>query len=208
MLVVLITVGAAVMIGGAVFFILLKRGKKGARPVPSPGGREVRRVVGRTCLRKVPAFPPSVLDLSLFAVAFPLCGRPFSLFASTTTERVIMKKLLLIPVTAAALALSLSACGSDSKDGGSASGATASATQPGGGTITGNGGQTTNGGGKITPAQREALTKTRECMIKKGYDMPEVDPANPVMMPKNKNGKSDAQVNKDAAECAAQSLPS
>lgn len=120
-----------------------------------------------------------------------------------------MKKLLLIPVTAAALALSLSACGSDSEDGGSASGAAASATQPGGGTITGNGGQTTNGGGgKIIPAQREALTKARECMIKKGYDMPEVDPANPVMVPKNKNGKSDAQVNKDAAQCAAQSQPS
>ncbi|NKZ02466.1 hypothetical protein [Actinomadura latina] len=130
-----------------------------------------------------------------------------------------MKNLLVIPA-AIALTLSLSACG-DSKDdagGGSASpsaGTSAPATPSGGGgggTITGNGGGTaTNGGGggggggSLTPAQRESLGKLRACMIKKGYDMPEIDPNNPVMAPKNTNGKSNEQVNKDAAECATQS---
>lgn len=122
-----------------------------------------------------------------------------------------MKKLLLTSITTTVLALSLSACGSGSKDDVDAllSSAPTPPTLPDGGTITGNGGQTTNGGGrKLTPAQRESLTKVRECMLKKGYHMPEVNPTNPVMAPKNNNGKSDTQVNKDAEECAAQSQPS
>ncbi|TYK43722.1 hypothetical protein [Actinomadura decatromicini] len=134
-----------------------------------------------------------------------------------------MKRLLVVPIVAAALTLSMSACGGDSKDdaGGKVSpSGGGTITGNGGGTITGNGGGGgtggstkggggTNGGGggsELTPAQREALGKVVACMRKKGYGMPE--PTSPVVVPTDKNGKSDAQVNKDSAECAAQSQPS
>ncbi|TYB40883.1 hypothetical protein [Actinomadura chibensis] len=133
-----------------------------------------------------------------------------------------MKRLLVVPVVAAALTLGMSACGGDSKDdaGGKVSpSGGGTITGNGGGTITGNGGGGstggstkgggTNGGGggsELTPAQREALGKVVACMRKKGYGMPE--PTSPVVVPTDKNGKSDAQVNKDSAECAAQSQPS
>ncbi|TDD59678.1 hypothetical protein E1293_46250 [Actinomadura darangshiensis] len=133
-----------------------------------------------------------------------------------------MKKLLVIPAAAFVLTVGLSACG-DSDDGGgggtisgNGGASSAPATQGGGGTVTGNGGSNgggsggggSKGGGKLTAAQRESLTKLRNCMVKKGYDMPELDPNNPVMAPKNTGGKSTDQVNKDAAACASQSQPS
>ncbi|MFI0372731.1 hypothetical protein ACH35V_33130 [Actinomadura sp. 1N219] len=126
-----------------------------------------------------------------------------------------MKKLLVIPVTAAALALSLSACGGDSDDAGgstSPSSGTSVSASPGGGTITGNGGGTNGGGGnggggtggsELTPAQKQSLTKLVECMRKKGYEMPE--PTSPAIAPKNVEGKDPDKINKDSQECAAQS---
>ena len=140
-------------------------------------------------------------------------------YAINPNGRVVMKKLLLIPVAAAALTLGLSGCGGDSTDdaGGkvspssSSGGATSAPT--GGGTITGNGGGNGGGGsngggtgkGNLTPAQQESVSKLVACMRKKGYDMPE--PTSPAVAPKNTNGKSTEQVNKDAAECATQSQP-
>lgn len=120
-----------------------------------------------------------------------------------------------IPVVTVAL-LVMSACGGNTADlarGGSPShtSVSAPATQPGADAGTGNGGDPADGGsisgggGKLTPAQRETLTKLRACMIRKGYDMPEINPNNPIMAPKNNNGKSNDQVNQDAAECATQS---
>ncbi|MFI0481881.1 hypothetical protein [Actinomadura sp. 9N215] len=127
-----------------------------------------------------------------------------------------MKKLLVIPVTAAALALSLSACGGDSDDAGGSSspssGTSAPASPGGGGTITGNGGGSTGGGtgsgggtggSELTPAQKQSLTKLVECMRKKGYEMPE--PTSPAVAPKNVEGKDPAKVNKDSQDCVAQS---
>ncbi|TDD32530.1 hypothetical protein E1287_22350 [Actinomadura sp. KC06] len=124
-----------------------------------------------------------------------------------------MKKLLVIPVTAAALTLSLSACGGDSDDAGgssSPSSGTSTSASPGGGTITGNGGGTNGGGSgggtggsELTPAQKKSLTKLVECMRKKGYEMPE--PTSPAIAPKNVEGKDPDKVNKDSQECAAQS---
>ncbi|QKW33617.1 hypothetical protein HUT06_05875 [Actinomadura sp. NAK00032] len=125
-----------------------------------------------------------------------------------------MKKLLFIPVTAVALVLSVSACGDSEDDAGSAAPPSASAPaaqQPSGGATTGQTpapAKTSNGGGKLTPAQRELQTKIRDCMVKKGYGMPEVDGNNPVLVPTDKNGKSDEQVNKDAGECLAATRPS
>lgn len=122
-----------------------------------------------------------------------------------------MKKLLIVPVVV--LALGVSACGDSGDDAGGAAAPTASApaTQAGGGATSaapGDGGQTPNGGGKkLTPVQREMLTKLRDCMIKKGYGMPEVSAGNPVMAPSDKKGRSDEQVNKDAAQCLAQNQP-
>ncbi|TMQ97809.1 hypothetical protein ETD83_19885 [Actinomadura soli] len=126
-----------------------------------------------------------------------------------------MKKLLVIPVTVATLALSMSACGGDSDDAGGSStpssGTSAPATPGGGGTITGNGGGGTGGGStgggtggsELTPAQKQALTKLVECMRKKGYEMPE--PTSPAIAPKNIEGKDPDKVNKDSQECTAQS---
>ncbi|MFA1537726.1 hypothetical protein [Actinomadura monticuli] len=125
-----------------------------------------------------------------------------------------MKKVLFVPVAAAALALGVSACGGSDDDAGDAAPPTAastSATQTGGATpapsATDNGGGTPKDGATLTPVQREMLTKLRDCMVKKGYGMPEVTPGNPVMAPTDKNGKSDEQVNKDAAQCFAQNRP-
>ncbi len=92
-------------------------------------------------------------------------------------------------------ALSLSACGNSKDDAGSGSASPSEASTP----ATPSGGNGGGNGGKLAPAQRESLTKLRSCMIKKGYDMPEINPNNPVMAPKNTNGKSNGQVNKDAA---------
>jgi hypothetical protein len=119
-----------------------------------------------------------------------------------------MKKLLVLPAMAVAVALSLSACGGDSKDDGSGpvvSGPSSSATPGGGGTITGNGGTVNgNGGGgsELTPAQKKSLMKVVECMRRKGYDMPE--PTSPVIRPKNADSLDADKLNKDSQECAAQ----
>ena len=123
-----------------------------------------------------------------------------------------MKKALFIPVAVFAVALSVSACGDSKDDAGptaASTGATPPATPAGGetGAAAGNGGQTPKAGGKLTPVQRELLTKLRDCMIKKGYGMPEVSADNPVMAPSDKKGRSDEQVNKDAGECLAQNQP-
>ena len=122
-----------------------------------------------------------------------------------------MKKLLFVPVAAAAVALSVSACGDSKDDAGGAAAPTASApaAQAGGeaSAAPSKGGQTSNGGGKLTPVQREMLTKLRNCMIKKGYGMPEVSAGNPVMAPSDKKGRSDEHVNKDAGQCLAENQP-
>jgi hypothetical protein len=124
-----------------------------------------------------------------------------------------MKKLLFIPVAVAALALSVSACGDSKDDAGGSTGASAPATAPasapGGGATAGSGGQTSAaGGGKLTPAQRELQTKLRDCMVKKGYEMPAANVDNPGMKPTNTNGKSQEQVVKDQGECLKATMPS
>lgn len=105
-----------------------------------------------------------------------------------------MKKLLIVPIAAVALTLSMSACGSDSKD---AAGGGSSPSS--GGTITGNGG----GGGSLTPQQRKSIAKVVECMRARGYDMPEPSATSPAIAPRNIEGMDPAKVNKDSRECAA-----
>ncbi|CNE28080.1 Uncharacterised protein [Mycobacterium tuberculosis] len=117
-----------------------------------------------------------------------------------------MKKLLFIPVAAAALALSVSACGDSEDDAGGSTGASAPATAP---ASAPDGGATAgSGGGKLTPAQRELQTKLRDCMVEKGYEMPAADVDNPGMKPTNTNGKSQEQVVKDQGECLKATMPS
>ncbi|GAA1873108.1 hypothetical protein [Actinomadura bangladeshensis] len=131
-----------------------------------------------------------------------------------------MKKLLFIPVAAAALALGVSACGGSEDDAGGSTAstgasapatapATAPASAPDGGAAEGSGGQTpAAGGGKLTPAQRELQAKLRDCMVKRGYEMPAASVDNPGMKPTNTNGKSQEQVIKDQGECLKQTMPS
>ncbi|QFG22079.1 hypothetical protein [Actinomadura sp. WMMB 499] len=137
-----------------------------------------------------------------------------------------MKIRFAVPVAALALAFSVSACGGDSEDGagdGASSTAppTAASSAPGttaptdggsgGGSITGNGGGGgsmngnggAGGGGEGNP-QMQMLTKVVECMRAKGYEMPEPEPGNPAIAPKNTEGKDPNKVNADSQECVQQ----
>lgn len=124
----------------------------------------------------------------------------------------VMKKALIVPGAVLALALSVSACGSDSKDAPEAKGATSAAASPspsselekklgedGAGSIQGN--QTMN------PQQAKMATKFVECMRKLGYDMPEPSAPGFNFSPKDANSM-DAQklqkLRKDSAQCSQQ----
>ncbi|GGV19874.1 hypothetical protein GCM10010182_47060 [Actinomadura cremea] len=134
-----------------------------------------------------------------------------------------MKIRFAVPVAALALAFSVSACGGDSEDGAgdgasSAAPPTAASSAPGtpaptqdgsgGGSMTGNGGggsmNGNGGGGGESNPQMQMLTKVVECMRAKGYDMPDPQPGNPAVAPKNTNGKDPNKVNADSQECVQQ----
>ncbi|WP_026404400.1 hypothetical protein [Actinomadura rifamycini] len=129
-----------------------------------------------------------------------------------------------VPVAALTLAFSVSACGGDSEDGAgdgasSAPPPTAASSGPaatpsqggsGGGSMTGNGGgggsMTGNGGGSGSggagqTSQQKMLAKVVECMRAKGYDMPDPEPGNPAVAPRNTEGKDPNKVNADSQEC-------
>ncbi|MEV5824945.1 hypothetical protein AB0L25_05155 [Spirillospora sp. NPDC052242] len=128
-----------------------------------------------------------------------------------------------VPVAALTLAFSVSACGGDSEDGAgdgassaapptaasSAPAATPSQSGSGGGSMTGNGGggsMTGNGsgsgsGGAGMTSQQKMLAKVVECMRAKGYDMPDPEPGNPAVAPRNTEGKDPNKVNADSQEC-------
>ncbi|MEU5876578.1 hypothetical protein [Spirillospora sp. NPDC047279] len=127
-----------------------------------------------------------------------------------------------MPAAILALALSVSACGGDDKDGaagGKAGGASGSPSAspsapavitpgnqaPGSGTGAGNGTGSGQGTGNLTPAQKKSLqtlTKVAKCMRAKGYQVDDPKPGDFGVAPKNVTDANKA--NADSAACVKQ----